>query len=72
MNIYMALWKKNLIKSDKKHVYIVTHKLKKTKERTIMKIIMQSNTDIWIYKIEALEHSINTNVVNDKLNIIHI
>ncbi len=37
-----------------------------------MKIIMQSNTDIWIYKIEALEHSINTNVVNDKLNIIHI
>ncbi len=32
---------------------------------------MQSNTDIWIYKNEALEHSINTNVVNDKFNIIH-
>ncbi len=30
---------------------------------------MQSNTNIWIYKIEALEHLINTNVVNNKLNI---
>ncbi len=37
---------------------IVTHKLKKTKERTVRKIIIQSNTDIWIYKIEALEQSI--------------
>ncbi len=27
---------------------------------------------IYGYKIEALEHSINTNVFKDKLNIIHI
>ncbi len=52
MNIYVTV--KKPPKSDKKQVHIVTHKLQKTKERIIRKIIMQCNTDIWIYEIEAI------------------